>query len=91
MTIGLFRPTGNVFFLRNTNTVGFPDVTVAFGASGDIPIVGDWNGDGTTIGLFRPSGNYFFLRNNNTTGMPDIIVPYGAPGDLPIVGNWDGQ
>jgi hypothetical protein len=44
MTIGLFRPTGNLFFLRNSNTLGPPDVTVPFGAPGDQPIVGNWNG-----------------------------------------------
>lgn len=44
MTIGLFRPTGNLFFLRNSNTPGFPDTTVSFGATGDAPLVGDWDG-----------------------------------------------
>jgi hypothetical protein len=93
-TIGLFRPAGNLFFLRNSNTTGFPDVTVAFGAPGDLPIVGDWDGDGTTtIGLYRPSTSTFFLRNSNTAGFPDVIVSFGdgPGGDLPIVGDWDGD
>ena len=93
-TIGLFRPSGNVFFLRNSNTPGFPDITVSFGAAGDLPIVGDWDGNGTTtIGLYRPSTSTFFLRNSNTTGFPDITVSFGdgPGGDLPIVGDWDGD
>ena len=91
MTIGLFRPSGNFFFLRNSNTFGPPDVTIQFGAPGDLPIVGDWDGNGTmTIGLFRPTGNFFFLRNTNTLGPPDTTVSFGASGDKPIVGNWDG-
>ncbi len=44
MTIGLFRPTGNLFFLRNSNTAGSPDITVSFGAAGDNPLVGNWDG-----------------------------------------------
>ena len=77
-TIGVFRPAGNIFFLRNTNTTGFPDLSVPFGAPGDLPIAGDWDGDGdTTIGLYRPSTSTFFLRNSNSTGLPDITVPFG--------------
>jgi putative Ig domain-containing protein/matrixin/Ig-like domain-containing protein len=93
-TIGLFRSTGNMFYLRNGNTVGAPDISTAFGAPGDIPIVGDWDGNGTmTIGLYRPSSSTFFLRNTNAPGFPDVIVSFGdgLGGDKPIVGDWDGD
>jgi hypothetical protein len=93
-TIGLFRPTGNLFFLRNTNTPGFPDISVSFGAPGDLPLVGDWDGNGTsTIGLYRPSTSTFYLRNSNTAGFPDLTISFGngPGGDLPIVGDWNGD
>jgi hypothetical protein len=94
-TIGVFRGSNNFFFLRNTNTAGFPDIIAPFGAPGDLPIVGDWDGNGTTtIGLYRPSTSTFFLRNNNSTGLPpDITVSFGdgPGGDIPIVGDWDGN
>ena len=93
-TIGLFRPTGNFFFLRNTNSLGPPDVTIAYGAPGDLPIVGDWDGNGTvTIGLYRPSTSTFYLRNTNSLGAPDITLQFGdgPGGDLPIAGDWDGN
>ena len=93
-TIGLFRPSGNLFFLRNSNTPGFPDITAAFGAAGDLPVVGDWDGNGTvTLGLYRPSSSTFFLRNSNTTGFPDVTVSFGdgPGGDLPVVGDWNGD
>ena len=93
-TIGLFRPAGNLFFLRNSNTVGQPDSIISFGAPGDLPVVGDWDGNGTvTIGLYRPTTSTFFLRNSNTFGAPDIIVSFGdgPGGDLPVVGDWDGN
>lgn len=92
-TIGLYRPP-STFYLRNSNTTGFPDISVPFGALGDIPVVGDWNGDGvTTIGLYRPSNSTFYLRNSNTIGFPDITVSFGngPGGDVPIVGDWDGN
>jgi parallel beta-helix repeat protein len=93
-TIGLFRPSGNFFFLRNTNSQGPPDVTIGYGAPGDLPIVGDWDGNGTvTIGLYRPSISTFFLRNSNFLGPPDITLSFGdgPGGDLPIAGDWDGN
>ncbi len=90
-TIGLYRPSTNTFFLRNSNTFGPPDLIIPFGAPGDLPVVGDWDGNGTTtIGLYRPSTNTFFLRNTNSFGPPDLIIPFGAPNDLPVVGDWDG-
>jgi hypothetical protein len=94
-TIGLFRATGSSFFLRNTNSLGAPDMTVAsYGAPGDLPIVGDWDGNGTiTIGLYRPSTSTFYLRNSNSWGAPDISVNYGdgPGGDIPVAGDWDGN
>lgn len=93
-TIGLFRPAGNFFFLRNSNTLGVPDVTASFGAPGDLPIVGDWDGNGTvTMGLYRPSTSTFFLRNSNTPGVPDVTVSFGngPGGDMPIAGDWNGD
>jgi glucose/arabinose dehydrogenase len=93
-TIGLFRPSDNLFFLRNSNSFGAPDIITSFGAPGDIPVVGDWDGDGTmTIGLYRPSTSNFFLRNSNSAGPPDIILSFGdgPGGDIPVVGDWDGN
>lgn len=93
-TIGLYRPAATNFYLRNSNTAGFPDITAPFGAAGDIPIVGDWDGDGTvTIGVYRQSISTFYLRNSNTAGLPNITVPFGdgPGGDIPIAGDWNGN
>ena len=55
---------------------------VGFGDPGDIPIVGDWNGDGIdTIGVVR--GNTWYLRNSNTTGVADVTFTFGDAGDRP--------
>ncbi len=50
-TIGLFSfavpnfpGLGMKFSLRNSNTAGSPDISVVFGASGDLPVVGNWDG-----------------------------------------------
>jgi len=91
-TIGVYRPEQSVFYLRNTNSAGEPNLIIGFGLKGDIPVVGDWDGNGpTTIGVYRPSQSLFLLRNANSAGEPDVIAGYGMKGDVPIVGDWDGN
>jgi hypothetical protein len=91
-TLGVYRPSESTFYLRNSNTLGNADIQVPYGIVNDIPVVGDWDGNGTTtIGVYRPSENTFYLRNSNTAGDADLIIPYGAPGDIPIVGDWNGD
>jgi hypothetical protein len=61
-----------------------------YGGHHDIPIWGDWDGDGTqSAGLIR--GNVFYLRNG-TSGPHDVpLFSYGRPGDHFVVGDWDGN
>jgi hypothetical protein len=88
-TTGVFRPSSNTFLLRNSNSAGPPDQQIAFGQSGDQPIAGDWNGDGTDKpGVFRPSTGQFLMRLNNGT---IITVNFGQAGSLAVVGDWDGN
>ncbi len=90
--IGVYSPTTGTAFLRNTNTGGMADAAFAYGLPGDIPITGDWDGDGVdTIGVFRPAQARFFLKNSNAPGFADIAFSYGAAGDIPIVGDWTGK
>jgi hypothetical protein len=77
------------FYIRESNTEGFPDLVIHYGMQGYTPVCGDWNGDGIdTIGVYVDG--WWYLRNSNTPGPPDVVVHYGAPGELPVVGNWNG-
>lgn len=65
-------------------------ITFGFGQPGDIPVMGDWNGDGTwTVGVVR--GNQWILRNENSSGPADYNFTFGNAGDTPIVGDWNGN
>jgi hypothetical protein len=94
-TMGLYRPSDNNFYLRNSNTYGFGEVvfSLGFAAPGDVPIAGDWTGDGVTkTGFFNPSDNFFSLATSNASNSGVLFVsPRGAAGDLPVVGDWDGN
>lgn len=86
-------PSGDgtlTWYLRQVPGTGRPDAVVEFGGLGDVPVVGDWNGDGTTtIGVVR--GNRWLLRNSNTAGPADLDFRYGDPADVPVVGDWNAD
>jgi len=76
--------------LRRTQSSGPPDATFTYGQAGDVPLVGDWNGDGTTgIGVRR--GRTFILRNPPSAGAPDLIFDWGRADDVPFTGAWNGD
>jgi hypothetical protein len=95
-TIGFYDPTASVFYPRYSNTAGYTDNFIVYGAPGDdlIPIVGDWNGDGTqTIGLYDRTTGTFYLSNSNASQIADITFVFGPAGsdDVPVVGDWTGS
>ena len=76
------------------NTQGVADIDFAFGQPGDIPIAGDWDGDGVdTVGVYRPSTKMVYLINDFSNNEADISFNYSgtASGDRIVVGDWDGD
>ncbi len=63
-----------------------------FGVPGDIPFLGDWDGDGVaTPGLYRASTGFAYVRDTNDFGTADREWFMGIPNDIPLVGDWDGD
>jgi Beta-propeller repeat len=91
-TIGVHRPGANQFLESNSNVTGTIDATVNFGQTGDIGVVGDWDGNGVDeVGVFRivagGQGQFILRRQRFLT----TTVNFGQVGDLPIIGDWDGD
>jgi hypothetical protein len=85
-------PAPLTWMLRNTNTSGNPDLTFEFGVAGDIPVVGDWDGNGIdTVGVFRPSTQTWLLRNFNSAGAANVSFAFGTSTSMPVAGDWDGN
>ncbi len=103
-TIGAFNAETGTFFLRNSNDSGNADIdpfNLAGGAAvnqlagptfADIPIVGDWNGDGVdTVGIYNPGTAEFRLINDHSGNVVDTVFSFGLPGWVPIAGDWNGD
>jgi hypothetical protein len=65
------------------------------GNRGDIPVVGDWNGDGKDkVGVYR-NGRWVLDRNGNGTAddcAVDLCATFGGyRGDVPVVGDWSND
>ena len=97
--LGLFRPSTAEWFLnRNGNRAwnGCKKDTciTGFGTAGDVPVIGDWNGTGTSkIGVFRPSTGQWLLDLNGNgkwdgSTVDLYVIGYGESGEIPIVGKW---
>ena len=71
------------------------DVVSQFGSPGDLPIIGDWDGDGDDdIGIYRPGTTTFILDFDGSGSWnkgSDVVSQFGSPGDLPVSGDWNGD
>jgi V8-like Glu-specific endopeptidase len=73
-------------------TSSLADEVFSFGVPTDVPMVGDWNGDGIDeVGVVR--GSSWFLDSNGTPGWQgnDTSLLFGGGGDLPVAGDWNGD
>ena len=91
----------------DSSTAGFTfnGKTVHFGTSTDLPVMGDWDNDGSDeIGIYRPDNGGgqsefhlvwqdwgFFSDGASVDAAYRKIIPFGYyPNNIPIAGDWDG-
>jgi hypothetical protein len=97
--VGIYRPSNGLFILDYDGDGVFTanDKVYNLGVgtqAGDVPVVGDWNGDGRSkVGLFRQG--FFWIVDYNgdgvfTQGTDKTFAFGGVPGDVPVVGRWNG-
>jgi hypothetical protein len=97
--IGFFRPDTGEWFLDINGNGKWDGCQVdrclgPYGQPGDLPVAGDWTGNGMAhIGFFRPDTGEWFLDINGNGSLDNCDVdvclgPFGEHGDLPIVGKW---
>ena len=106
--IGTYLGDGTWYVDLNGNGIFDPDNTDAtsrdivwkFGTKGDLPVTGDWNGDGyDEIGVLgKRGGKDFFFLDMDRNGAFDLSVDAafefkmnGSGNGQPIAGDWDGD
>lgn len=81
--------TGDKIWSLTNGFGGNGDTVCTYGVSGDVPVSGDWNGDGKdSPGVFR-NGSWYL--SNACGGAGDIVFSFGVAGDIPVVGDWNGD
>lgn len=96
-TVSIYRPSEARFYIINKlgsrdGGLGAADYSFLYGVPGDVPFVGDWDGDGDdTPGLRRASDGFVYLRNTNSQGVANISFFFGDQGDVVFAGDWDGD
>ncbi len=94
--IGIYRPSTGTWYLDANGNGAWDgcevDKCIAWGGEpGDLPVLGDWNGDGKTkIGIVR-GGTWYLDANGNGTWDgcgTDKCIAWGDSTDQFIVGRW---
>jgi hypothetical protein len=85
--VAVFRPSSGQWF---SNSILDGTIQVfSWGSPGDIPVPGDYDGDGTTdLAVYRPSTGQWFL-NMTTEGIS--VVSFGVSQDKPAQADYDGD
>ncbi len=87
----LVEPNG----LWHIRRPGAADYTFWYGVPGDVPLFGDWDGDGVdTPGMYRPGTGFAYLTNSlpaeGSVAYGEVEFYFGDPGDQVFSGDWDG-
>lgn len=86
--VGVFRRGrhGGKFRLR---IPGQDPTVIRLGASNDVPVTGDWDGDGVTdVGVRRQGAREFLLR---TADGSTKTIRFGRTVGMPVTGDWNGN
>lgn len=86
--LAVWRPSSGIWYVLGGP--GSQQTSYEFGTAGDVPMPGDYDGDGKTdFAVFRPSTQYWYIVNSSTSTISQY--PFGTSGDTPVTSDFDGD
>ena len=86
--LAVWRPSNGTWHIILSSTG--QQVTHEWGEDGDIPVAGDYDGDGKTdFAVWRPSnGTWYVIQSSNGQ---EVTRDWGITGDVPVARDYDGD
>ncbi|HRI05067.1 MAG TPA: VCBS repeat-containing protein [Pyrinomonadaceae bacterium] len=86
--IAVWRPSSGYWYIKGGP--GSTQTTVGWGSAGNIPVPGDYDGDGKTdFAIFDPSTSQWWVFNSSDSSYGSITL--GTTGDVTAKADYDGD
>jgi hypothetical protein len=82
----VFRPSTATWYILLSSTNYSTWNIYQWGVSGDIPVPGDYDGDGKAdVAVFRPSTATWYILHSISSYTTWSIYQWGVSGDVPVL------
>jgi hypothetical protein len=91
VSLAVYRPSTHTIYAYADLTTQTYALNGTYGQSGDIPVVGDFDGNGIyDLAVYR-SGTWYTDKTHTLTADPSPLSYGGVLGDVPLAGDFDGD
>jgi hypothetical protein len=90
--LGFYRPSAGTWYINDSSTNYTTYVSYQWGLSADIPVPGDYDGDGLTdIAVYRPATGSWYVLQSSSQYSTYVARQWGLSGDIPVPADYDGD
>lgn len=86
--LAVWRPSTGAWWVMSGQVM--PQISFPWGMAGDVPVPGDFDGDGSTdFSIFRPSSSQWWIFRSSDSSY--YALPFGTAGDRVAPADYDGD